>query len=328
MTTKPHIAVVGCGAWGRAFGCAIATHGRMVFWDRDFAAAQTAAAQTADVVAKSDFAVAVDGAHIVVLAVNSGAFASVLAKIHATNPAAIVVWLTKGFDPATQQPLCKTAEAILGSGARYGAISGPSFASEVQQKKPTALALAVSQTAEADFAMLQQQFHQPYLRIYPEPDLIGLCVGGAVKNIIAIAAGIADGLALGANARAALITRGLAEMAAVNHALGGQPASLHGLVGMGDLVLTCCSDLSRNRRFGLAVAKQKDALLNDARRRDLLANKTNEGVTALAPVLACADAHQLPVPIIRAVAQVVGGQLAPAAAVAELLARQPPASPY
>lgn len=281
----------------------------VIFWGRRADAARAAAAGVAHAAAGEKFEEAVRAASVVVVAVSSAAFVGTLRRVAAVRVARTpVVWLTKGFDPSGA-PLCAVADEVFSDGG-YGVVSGPSFAAEVARGLPAALSLAVGPGADA--AALRALLHRPRLRLYEEADVVGVCVGGAVKNIIAIAAGICDGLRLGENARAALLARGLAEMSDIAAALGGGRGTLLGLCGVGDLALTCCSDLSRNRRLGLALAAggAPEAA-------------TCEGVAAAAAAARTAAAHGVDAPIIAAVAAVLEGRLTPAAAADALLARPP-----
>lgn len=308
------LAIVGSGAWGAAFGGALAADDcHIAFWDREPAAAREAARQAGETAtAAATLEEALAAADVVVLAVSSAAFAPLLRQVAAAGASAPLLWLTKGFDPASGAPLCEVAAQTLPPAMHYGAVSGPSFASEVRRRLPCALALAMAQAETAQW--LRQRLHRRHLRLYATGDVVGVCLAGALKNVVAIAAGISDGLALGENARAALIARGLAEMQALALAAGGQAETLLGLAGAGDLTLTCCSDLSRNRRLGLEIAKQGAAVAP---------SETCEGAAAAASAVRLAAAHGLQLPIIEAVEAVLDGRQQPAAAVEALLARPP-----
>lgn len=313
MDAGQAVAVLGGGAWGAAFGNAIAApHCPVRFWNRTPARAVAAAAAAAQnsphTCAVDSVQEAVAAAGLVVVAVSSGGFVQLLRQLDAVR--APVLWLTKGFDAASSMPLCDAAAAALPQQPHLGAISGPSFAQEVARGLPTALTLALRDAALAD--RLRTALHRPHLRFYPSSDLTGVCIAGAVKNIIAIAAGISDGLHLGENARAALVARGLAEMGALARALGGQRETLLGLAGVGDVLLTCCSDLSRNRRLGLALAAGAPP-----------PQETCEGQSAAAVAVTLAAAHGVEVPVLSSVAAVLSGACTPAEAAAQLLRRPP-----
>ena len=205
---------------------------------------------------------------------------------------------------------------MLGEGAECGALSGPSFSLEVAQGRPTALTLAAR---DAGFAKrVARELHHPALRVYFSVDLAGVEIGGAVKNVMAIAAGISDGLGLGLNARAALITRGLAELSRLGLALGGRTETFMGLAGAGDLILTCTGDLSRNRSVGLHLARGEPlaAILKQL-------GHVAEGVYSASAIEALAAEKRVDMPITRAVCAVLFRGTSPRDAVQQLLARDP-----
>jgi glycerol-3-phosphate dehydrogenase (NAD(P)+) len=227
-----------------------------------------------------------------------------------------LVWLCKGFEEGTGLLPHQIAAETLGGGAQFGVLSGPSFADEVARGLPCALTLASSDGAFArDAAAL---LHGGRMRIYYSADVVGVEIGGAVKNVMAIAAGISDGLGLGHNARAALITRGLAEIGRLSAALGGHPETVMGLAGAGDLILTATGDLSRNRRVGLELARGR-AL------QEILSGLGHvaEGVRSAKEAARMAAARKVEMPVTDAVNAVLEGKLAPAAAVERLLSRDP-----
>lgn len=202
----------------------------------------------------SDLATSLEGANEVLLVVPSHAFGSVLAASKPLLPPGVSVsWATKGFDPGSRRLLHQVAREILGPETDIAVLSGPTFAREVARGLPTAITVAASKPAHAN--RLAEYLHAPSFRAYTSDDIVGVEVGGASKNVLAIAAGIADGLGYGANTRAALITRGLAEITRLGVAMGGKPETFMGLAGLGDLALTCTDDQSRNRRMGLALAR-------------------------------------------------------------------------
>ena len=234
-----------------------------------------------------------------------------------------VAWLCKGFE--LPRPATAAAASALGllahevaeqvaPGLRAGALSGPSFAQEVARGQPTAL-VAASPHESVRMALVAA-FHGPSLRVYANEDLVGVEVGGAVKNVMAIATGLCDGLELGLNARAALITRGLAEMTRLGLALGARAETFMGLSGLGDLALTATGDLSRNRRVGLLLAQGRSL-------PQALASLGHvaEGVPTARAVLQRAESLGLDMPITRSVVQLLDGRLQPAAAVAQLMGR-------
>jgi glycerol-3-phosphate dehydrogenase (NAD(P)+) len=242
-----------------------------------------------------------------------------LARAGARSP---LVWLSKGFlevDPSAAFPAgVALAHQVLGPRwpAPVGIVSGPSFAEEVARGLPTAVAVAATDAALA--AQVAALLRADTLRAYQSDDLAGVEVGGAVKNVLAIAAGASDGLGFGHNARAALITRGLAETGRLSAALGGKRETLMGLAGLGDLVLTCTGDLSRNRRVGLALARGHTLAQALAE-----LGHVAEGVAAARGALVLARHHGVEMPIVEAVHRVLYENLAPRDAVLELLRREP-----
>lgn len=200
-----------------------------------------------------DLAAALRDADLIVSVVPSAGFRQMLREIRAVGSQAPLIWASKGLEPATAKLPYEVAQEELGDGQRWGVLSGPSFAVELARGLPTAVTIAsASVTLAAEAGAL---VHGGNLRAYTSHDVIGVSVGGAVKNVMAIAAGISDGMQFGSNARAALITRGLAEMTRFGMALGGQKETFMGLTGAGDLILTCTGEYSRNREVGLRLAR-------------------------------------------------------------------------
>jgi glycerol-3-phosphate dehydrogenase (NAD(P)+) len=316
------LAVLGAGAWGTALAAQAAARHDVLLWGRDAAQiAQIAAAGAnarylpgvvlpAALRLTSDFAAAHAGADLIVIATPMSGLRGMLAVLPSGTP---VLWLCKGFEAGSGLLGHEVARALR-PGAPCGVLSGPSFADEVARGAPTALVAASDDATLADAAVAA--FHGGALRVYTSSDPVGVEVGGAVKNVLAIATGICDGLGLGLNARAALITRGLAEMTRLGVALGAQAATFMGLSGLGDLVLTATGDLSRNRRVGLALA-QGQSLPQILQALGHVA----EGVYTAPTVLARASAAGVGMPITEAVVQVLAGRLAPADAVRLLVER-------
>ena len=250
--------------------------------------------------------------------------AGLRATLHALRGLRVPVgWLCKGFEPAQDPGAARPFGLMPHEIARQvapelpaGALSGPSFAQEVARGQPTAL-VAASRLPQVRQALVEA-FHGPTLRVYANDDLIGVEVGGAVKNVLAIATGLADGLNLGLNARAALITRGLAETARLGIALGAQPETFMGLSGLGDLVLTATGDLSRNRRVGLLLAEGRS--LEQAVQS---LGHVAEGVYSARTVLQRARHLGVEMPITECVVALLDGQLKPVEAVAALMGRDP-----
>ncbi len=270
MTTPLTVAVLGAGSWGTALAMQLARLGSNVrLWGRNRVELESMRERRenarylpgiefpAGLVAHVELATAMQDADWLLLAPPSVGFADTLrlSLPYCTERLRGVAWATKGFEPGSGRFLHEVAQEILNDRYPLALITGPSFAKEVAQCKPTALTVA---SDDDDFAeLVAKSLHGIAMRAYHTDDLPGAELGGALKNVLAVATGIADGLNLGANARAAIITRGLAEMMRLSRAIGGDPETLTGLAGMGDLVLTCTGDLSRNRRLGIALGQGK-----------------------------------------------------------------------
>jgi glycerol-3-phosphate dehydrogenase (NAD(P)+) len=322
------IAILGAGAWGSALAISLCAKHQVTLWSRDSALAEAIAAArrnarylpeapVPDGVAVTDkLETALAGADLVLVATPTAGLRAVLESVRAAGYAGAVVWACKGFEQASAKLPHQIAADALGARSDCGALSGPSFALEVARGLPTALTLA---SRDAEFARrVARELHQPTLRVYYSTDVAGVEISGAVKNVLAIAAGISDGLGLGLNARAALITRGLAEVARLGTALGGRAETFMGLAGAGDLILTCTGDLSRNRRVGLLLAKGEplDAVLGRL-------GHVAEGVFSARAVESLADQKGVEMPITRAVCAVLFRGASPAEAARQLLARDP-----
>ena len=321
------LVVLGAGAWGTALAVAAGRRHPVLLWARD--AAQVAAMQARQVNARYLPGVALpptvcvteDLPQALAACADADALSIVgtpMAGLRPTlawlPPGARVLWLCKGFE-AGSGALGHEIAAALRPDLHCGVLSGPSFALEVARGQPTALVAASSHAALAQHAVAL--LHDDNLRVYTSADPVGVAVGGAVKNVMAIATGIADGLQLGQNARAALITRGLAEITRLGLALGARAETFMGLSGLGDLVLTATGDLSRNRRVGLMLAAGQalPQILADL-------GHVAEGVLT-APILqARARAMQVQMPITDAVVAVLQGQMSPAQALRQLMARE------
>ena len=262
---------------------------------------------------------AAQGADLVVLATPMAALRALLVELQGLQVP--VAWLCKGFEPARDGSaglLAHEVQARQAPRLRAGALSGPSFAQEVARGQPTALVAASPDPVVRQ--ALVQAFHSPTLRVYANDDLTGVEVGGAVKNVLAIATGLCDGLSLGLNARAALITRGLAEMTRLGLAMGARAETFMGLSGLGDLVLTATGDLSRNRKVGLALAGGQTLAQAVA-----ALGHVAEGVYSARTVLGRARSLGLDMPVTQAVVALLDGELTPEQAVASLMARGPAA---
>ena len=251
----------------------------------------------------------------VLIATPSSSFSSVLKRIKDDINEIPLAWVTKGFDPDSGSLLHETFNQQIPS-HHPCVISGPTFAAEIVEKKPAAIVVASQDKNTREF--WSNIIQTRTLRAYTNSDIVGVQVGGSVKNVIAIAAGIVNGLGFGANTQAALITRGLAEMTRLGVALGGDKLTFQGLSGIGDLILTCSDDLSRNRRFGKELANNvsPDIALKNI-------NATVEGFKALKLVLKIANKYQIEMPICEHVFKVTEGKITPKEAVTALLLRKP-----
>jgi glycerol-3-phosphate dehydrogenase (NAD(P)+) len=322
-----NITILGAGAWGTALGIALSERHAVRLWARDPAQRAELAADRrsrylrevplpAAVAVADDAPAAIRAGDLVVVATPTAGLRDALELVRATGKRLPVVWACKGFEQASAKLPHQVVAEVLAAGAPCGALSGPSFALEVARGLPTALTLAA---ADAGLAQtLARELHQRRLRVYFSDDMPGVEVGGAVKNVMAIATGIADGLGLGQNARAALITRGLAEVMRLGVVLGGRPETFMGLAGAGDLILTCTGDLSRNRRVGLALGRGErlDAILAQL-------GHVAEGVYTAREVDRLARELAVDMPITREVCAVLFEGRAPADAVEQLLGRDP-----
>ncbi|WP_367849613.1 NAD(P)H-dependent glycerol-3-phosphate dehydrogenase [Rhodoferax sp. WC2427] len=333
------IAVLGAGAWGTALAISASQRHSLTLWARDAGQAAAMQAQrcnqrylpgiafpetlTVCSVAPEALAALVAGHDLVILGTPMSALRSMLQQI--AGCAAPVAWLCKGFESPGSKPFGLLAhevyaqaaiESVANAPSLYGVLSGPSFAQEVARGQPTAL-VAASSRAEVRDALVEA-FHSPVLRVYASDDVVGVEVGGAVKNVLAIATGLCDGLGLGLNARAALVTRGLAEMTRLGVALGAKAETFMGLSGLGDLVLTCTGDLSRNRQVGLLLAQGQSL---DQAVASL--GHVAEGVYSARTVAQRAHSLGVDMPITHSVVALLDGRIRPADAVASLMGRAP-----
>ncbi|MBX3650452.1 MAG: NAD(P)-dependent glycerol-3-phosphate dehydrogenase [Burkholderiales bacterium] len=320
------IAILGAGAWGTALAINLSGRHAVSLWARDSAQLSAMSAGRVNerylpgcpfperLTVEPDLSRALESCGYAVVAAPVSGLRATLRRLREQRLAVPVIWLCKGFErPDARLPHEVYAEEMGGS-PPGAALSGPSFAQEVAAGLPAALTLAAADAGLA--ATAAQALHGPALRVYSHDDLIGVEVGGAVKNVIAIAAGVCDGLGLGLNARAALITRGLAEMTRLGIALGGRAETFTGLAGIGDLLLTCTGDLSRNRRVGLALARGEAAASAQAG-----LGHVAEGVFTAAEVSRRAQALGVEMPITDAVCRVLARPESAAEVVRSLLGR-------
>lgn len=333
------ILVLGAGAWGTALAISAASQppGRhnVTLWTRDGAAAASLQTQRENArylpgiglppellisaEAPDQLADLASTMDMVVIATPMAALRQMLCAVHTCRVP--VAWLCKGFEPSVAGSaglLAHEIQAQVAPQLRAGVLSGPSFAQEVARAQPTALVAASAHAAVRE--ALVAAFHSPSLRVYANDDIVGVEVGGAVKNVLAIATGLCDGLNLGLNARAALITRGLAEMTRLGLALGAKSDTFMGLSGLGDLVLTATGDLSRNRKVGLALAGGQT--LQQA--LDSLGHVA-EGVYCARTVVQRARSLGIEMPIAEAVVALLDGHIRPAQALGLLMGREPTA---
>jgi glycerol-3-phosphate dehydrogenase (NAD(P)+) len=325
-----HIAVLGAGSWGTALAILLARNGHgVVLWGRDCKQVAAMAGERRNrrylpehefprelkVTASLDEAAA--GARLALVVVPSSGFQAVCASL-ASRGADLtgMFWATKGFDPGSGRLLHEVAAETTAGKLPTAVLSGPTFANEIARGLPAAVSCASTHAGFAE--QVAELFRNEWFRVYTSTDMIGVEIGGAVKNVLAIAAGIADGLGFGANTRAALITRGLREIVRLGAAMGGQPESFMGLAGLGDLVLTCTDDQSRNRRFGLALARGLSVAAAEQS-----VGQVVEGVGAAREVMRQARKIGVEMPIAEQVNRILHEGAAPADAVHALLARPP-----
>lgn len=323
------VAVLGAGSWGTALALVLARNGHEIsLWGRSQEAmaimreSRVNARYLPDqvlppaITPMADLTVAVKDADVVLIAAPSATFAELCQTLATTLLTPVpIVWATKGLAANGHGLLHEVAQAALPN-APLAVLSGPSFAAEVAAGLPTAIVLASHDAKTAN--QLTALFHEERFRVYTSNDIVGVQLGGAVKNVLAIATGIADGLGFGANARAGLITRGLAEVRRLGAHLGAQDATLTGLAGMGDLILTCTDDQSRNRRFGIALGRGESA--NDAAEQ---IGQVVEGAFTAAEVAEMAHRLAVEMPICQQVHAVLSKGVAPHTAAQLLMDRAP-----
>ena len=324
-----NIVVIGAGAWGTALAIVLSEQHAVRLWTRDAGQREKLRRDRRSIylpdvtlpdaiAVADDLSAALHTADIALIATPTAGLRGGLALLKAANSDVPVVWACKGFETDSGLLPHQVVVEVLGNEAHCAALSGPSFALEVARGQPTALTLA--STNEAFAREMAAALHQPRLRVYFSDDLSGVEVGGAVKNVMAIATGISDGLSLGQNARAALITRGLVELSRLGMAMGGRAETFTGLTGLGDLILTCTGDLSRNRKVGLELGRGQslDAILQQL-------GHVAEGVYTAREVERRALALNVEMPITQSVCDVLFRGMPARDAVEQLLARDPKA---
>jgi glycerol-3-phosphate dehydrogenase (NAD(P)+) len=326
---KTNIAVLGAGSWGTALACLLADNDHHVtLWSHSADNLQQLEIDGANnrhlpglafpknLNFQSDLNILCKENTTFLIVVPSRAFSQTLDKMLNAGVAegSLIMWGTKGFDSDNQQLLSSLVDEKFKFPHDQGIISGPSFAVEVMKKYPTALTAGAKNIETAQ--LIANLFHNEYVRVYANNDIAGVQVGGAVKNVLAIACGISDGLGFGANARSALITRGLSEINRLGKKLSAQPETFQGLSGIGDLVLTCTDDKSRNRRFGLGIGRGQaipDVL------KDI--GQEVEGLITSKEVMMMAKKYSVEMPICEQVYEIVHNGVAPDIAVKTLLER-------
>jgi len=327
---KPAVAVLGAGSWGTALALLLARNGHTaLLWGND--AARQAHLEherqnsvylpgipfPANLHVRDSLGEVARSSPRFLIAVPSHAFRDTLTALQPLLPdKAVLAWATKGLEPGSGKLLSRVAVESLGAGRSLAVVSGPTFAREVALNMPTALTVASdnAQVAEEVASWLRNE----RVRVYTSSDVAGVQLGGAIKNVMAIAAGISDGLGFGANARAALITRGLAELTRLGVAMGGRSETFMGLTGAGDLILTCTDNVSRNRRVGLALGQGRKL-------PEILAElgQEAEGVATARELYRLANRLDVELPITEQVYRVLYENLPPQAAVEALLKREP-----
>jgi glycerol-3-phosphate dehydrogenase (NAD(P)+) len=324
------VAVVGAGSWGTAVAAIVSRNAPTMLWARGAELAERidtghenpgylpGIELPGELRATADIAVSCAGADVVVFAVPSHGLRAVLAVARPhIAPGAAIVSLVKGIEQGTLRRMTEViAEELVDHDPRHiGVLTGPNLAREVAAGQPTASVVAIADEVVAD--ELQGVFFAPTLRVYTNPDVVGCETAGALKNVIAIGAGIADGLGYGDNTKAALITRGLAELARLGVALGGEPLTFAGLAGMGDLIATCASPQSRNRHVGVEIGRGRalDDVVSEM-------NMVAEGVKTTAAVLELAEQFGVEMPLAAFVGRVLYEGARPAELIPELMMRK------
>ncbi|MGH8558042.1 MAG: NAD(P)H-dependent glycerol-3-phosphate dehydrogenase [Methylococcales bacterium] len=323
------VCVLGAGSWGSAMAVLIARNGhRTRLWGRNATHMAELERERCNkrylpdirlpdnLELSCDLTQSVRDRDILMIAVPSHAFRSVLEQIQShIGPTTRIAWATKGLDPKSGGLLHETVGELFPKQPSIAVVSGPTFATEVARNLPTAMTIA---SPDSQFASeLSAVLHNERLRVYTSDDIIGVQLGGAVKNVLAIATGAADGLGFGANSRAAIVTRGLAELIRLGLALGARKETLMGLAGLGDIVLTCTDNKSRNRRLGIGLGQGRalDEVLREI-------SQQVEGISAAREIHRLALKHHIEMPITEQVFKVLYENVSPPTAVRNLLVRE------
>jgi len=327
------IAVLGAGAWGTALAIRLSDQHQVTLWTKDTSHLSELSTHRVNISFFPDFSLsddicltaslheALEGVNLALIVVPVAGFRETLQGIFRTGINVPIIWGCKGFESEEARLPHQIVSEVYAKDFLCGVLSGPSFAQEVAQGLPTALTLA--STDHQFSADMANQLHSKNLRVYTSQDVVGVETGGAVKNVITIAAGISDGMGFGHNARAALITRGLMEVTRLGIALGGKKETFMGLAGIGDLLLTCTGDLSRNRRVGLLLAEGKSLqnILNEL-------GHVAEGVHTARAVLQLSQKFKVDMPITEAICSILHEGIPARAAVERLLNREPKVEIY
>lgn len=327
------IAILGAGSWGSAVALHLADKNHQVMlWghkpkhiqtlqhDRENKQYLAGYPFPDNIVATDDLKQCLTECQTIIIAVPSHAFSKLFSQIDKLQlkPSQGLCWITKGIEPGSNTLLSEVVQKSWGENYPVTILSGPSFAKEVAAQLPTAITLATNDKGYGE--KMQHLFHSNSFRVYLSQDIIGVQLCGAIKNVIAIATGISDGLNYGANARAALITRGLVEMSRLGIKLGANATTFNGLAGLGDLVLTCTDNQSRNRRFGLLIGQGKSA--NDAEKE---IQQVVEGKHNAQQVCELAGSHSIELPICHVIYQILNNKITAEQAVKQLMSRPPKA---
>lgn len=321
-------AVLGAGSWGTALAMQLSRNNPTVLWGRNQAGMEAMQKTRSNeqylpgikfpekLIIETDLKTAIAQSDAVLVVCPSHAFGDILHQIKPLLGSRPLAWASKGFEPGTGRFLHEVAEEIIGETVPMALVTGPSFAKDVANNKPTLVTVA-SHSDDQDFAMqVSKALHTDNFRAYISQDVIGAELGGAVKNVLALATGIADGMQLGDNTRAALMTRGMAEMMRLGDALGCRPETLMGLSGLGDLVLTSTGDLSRNRRMGLALGRGES--IESAQQT---IGQVVEGIGTTDEVMRLAQKYGVDMPITEHVWKVVHGEMTTIEALSALMER-------
>jgi glycerol-3-phosphate dehydrogenase (NAD(P)+) len=320
--------VIGAGSWGTALAMQLARNGTTYLWGRnsqhleDMQRTRSNEAYLPGIkfpkklILESNLEKAISNCDAILVVSPSHAFASILNTINPLIQDRPLAWASKGFEPGSGRLLHEVAEDIVGKNKPIALVTGPSFAKDVAEGKPTLVTVA---STNNDFAHeVAHALHNDKFRVYISDDLIGAELGGAVKNVLALATGICDGMQLGDNTRAAILTRGMAEMMRLGIAMNCKPETLMGLSGLGDLVLTSTGDLSRNRRMGLALGRGQT--IEQAKKA---IGQVVEGIGTADEVMRLAKKYKVDMPISEHVWNVINGKMTPQEAVKELMSRGP-----